>query len=156
MAKSKPRTDEQKKQAQDKRLQKEFGITLVERQVMERAQDFKCKLCDGPLDPPCVDHFHFKIKAFRHAGSDMLAMGLKWGAEVYDEKGRVMFFKHARTQAAAVADVRRAAMPWSIRGILCRHCNRALGVLERWFDAARTPDRVLPSLEYLRKRLTIE
>jgi hypothetical protein len=153
MAKGKARTAAQKELDKDKRLQSKYDITLVERTERARQQDNKCKICSGPLDPPCVDHFHFVVKAWRNTDSGMLSIGLKWYAESYDERMRAVNGKHASTKAAAIAGVKKETMRWSIRGLLCRHCNRALGMLERWFDAARTPDKVLPSLDYLRKRL---
>jgi hypothetical protein len=142
------RTAEQKKKDQDKRLQKKYGITLANRDERVRQQGSKCKICCGPLDPPCVDHFHFRVVATRAPRGG-------WFAVALDENGNMMNLGWAKAKATAIADAKRATMPWAIRGILCRHCNRALGMLERWFDAARHPDHVLPSLEYLRNRLKI-
>lgn len=153
MAKGKARTDAQKERDKDKRLQSEYHITLADRDERARQQNNQCKICHGPLEPPCVDHFHFSVKTFRHSDAGMAAIGMKWYAQAYDEFGRVICVMSAKTQTAAAGDVKAKMMPWAIRGLLCRHCNRAMGMLERWFDAARHPDNVLPTLDYLRARL---
>lgn len=150
MAKRKTRTDEEKTRDKDKRLRDKFGITLADRDERARQQDNKCKICGCPLDPPCVDHFHFRIQEFRNQEGAEFEAGFKWHAKAYDVRGNVFSVWHDKTKEAARAGVKKMAMPYSIRSLLCRHCNRALGVLERWFDAARYPDKVLPSLDYLR------
>ena len=147
------RSESQKTRDKDRRLQSKYHITLADRDERARQQDNKCKICGGPLNPPCIDHFHFTIKAWRNTDSGLLSVGLKWYAETYDERGQAVNGKHARTKETAIADVKYDTMKWSIRGLLCRYCNRRMGMIERWFDASRHPDNVLPYLKYLRDRL---
>lgn len=149
MATGKTRTNEEKNRATDKRLQHKFGITLADRTQRIQEQANKCKICGGPLDaygPPCIDHFHFFVKAER-----MTAMG--WRAQAFDECKQVKCSRLAATKAQAIADVKKAMMPWSIRGMLCWKCNRGLGFVERFFDAARHPEKLLAVIDYLRARL---
>ena len=148
------RSQIEKDRAANQRLQHKYGITLADRDERIRQQDNKCKICSGPLDPPCTDHFHFKIRTIRcKSDSDLSTINLKWAATSYDECGRAIFTKFARTKTVAIVDVKKETMPWSIRALLCRHCNRALGMLERWYDAARHPENVEAALNYLKSRL---
>jgi|SRR5579864_2351260 len=149
-------TVEERSRIKDLRLQRKFGITLAERDARAAEQNHKCKICGGPLDAhgyPCVDHFHFYIKAFRETDAGLLAMKLKWHAHAYDERRQEVFVRHAKTKAAAITAVKAAAMPWSIRGLLDGKCNYGLGCIERFFDAARHPENLLPVIEYLQARL---
>jgi hypothetical protein len=150
-------TPEARDRAKDKRLQSKYGITLAEREFRAVQQNHKCKICGGPLDAhghPCVDHFHFKITVVRVINPTILAMGMKWHANAYNEQGFTICTKYARTQMNARTDVKQSMMPWSIRGILCGKCNYGLGMVERFFDAAAHPENLLPVIEYLKSRLT--
>ena len=159
MAKTKKvSTDEEKRAAKDKRLRKKFGISIEEYDARAAKQNNKCAICGGPLDaygPPNVDHYHFYIEEFRSIESEMLALKLNWYAQAYDELGDVICVKRAKTRAAARQDVKAAMMPWSIRGLLCFKCNRGLGSIEKFFDAARHPERLFPVIDYLRARIKI-
>lgn len=140
--------------AKDKRLQKKYGITLANRDARIKEQGGKCKCCGGPLDrygPPHTDHFHFPIKAFR---ATTISDGIKWYAQAYDERGCVICVKRSRTKQAAIQDAKKAMLAWSVRGILCGKCNRGLGYIERFFDAAAHPENLLLVIAYLKSRLT--
>jgi hypothetical protein len=157
VAPRKARTGEEKERAQDLRLQRKYGITLADRTKRAEQQNYRCKVCGGPLDAhgyPCVDHFHFKIIVVRVSDPLILATGLKWRADAYNEQGSVICNKYEHTKTNARTAVKRAMMPWSIRGILCGKCNYGLGCVERFFDAAAHPENLLPAIEYLRARLT--
>jgi hypothetical protein len=149
-------TDEEKRNAKDKRLQRKFGINIQDRDRRVYEQNNLCKICGGALDAhgyPCLDHFHFKVIATRQSDALVLALGLKWFAQGFDEERKVVFTRHAKTKTAAIASVKQAMMPWSIRGVLCGKCNYGLGCIERFFDAARHPENLLPVIEYLSARL---
>lgn len=145
-------TDEERKRAQDKRLQREYGITLAERDEIAQRQDNKCLICSGPLTPPCVDHFHFRVEVI-NAIDPTTQVIVGWTAYSLDEQGKIVYLYTSPTKKHAIAEVKKLTMPWAIRGLLCRHCNRALGMLERWFDAARGLNKVQASLDYLSGRL---
>ena len=143
-------TPEERERAKDKRIQSKFGITLADRNRRAEEQGHKCKICGGPLDaygPPNIDHFHFYVKAARCPDG--------WEAQSFDERRQVVYSRRAKTKAAAIECVKRDTMPWSIRGLLCFKCNRGLGSIERFFDAARTPENLLSVIAYLRARLNV-
>lgn len=149
-------TAEARDRAKDKRLQRKYGITLAERNERERNQEGKCKVCGGPLNAfgPCaVDHFHFRVRAFRNQEPALLSLKLKWHAQGYNELGQVILVKHAWTKAQAIADVKQEMLPWSVRGLLCFKCNYGIGCVERFFDAAAHPENLFPVVDYLRERL---
>jgi 5-methylcytosine-specific restriction endonuclease McrA len=154
---SKPKTEAQKKQAQDKRLQKTYGITLADRDERIHQQNGQCKICGGALDaygPPNVDHFHFKVRTYRCPPSTPLNPSAKWFSQAYDETGRVMCTSYpAKTKEQAIKNATQRALPQSVRGLLCFKCNKGLGYIERFFNAAAHPDHLLPVIDYLRARL---
>lgn len=150
MALRQARTAAQKDRASDLRLQRKYGITLANRCAREAEQGEKCAICGGPLDPPCVDHFHYRVSTCRVDG---MAGGIKWNAQSIDEAGECVFMRFGTTKVGAIAAVREATASWSIRGILCRTCNRGLGYVERWFNAARNPEILQAIHLYLAVRL---
>ena len=155
MARTEKTAADKKDRAKDRRLRKKFGISLEEHNLRRANQRDRCAICAGPLDaygPAHTDHFHFKVKAFR--ATQPCPKDLKWYAQAYDERGRVVFLQRAGTKEQAVKAVRTVAMPWSIRGLLCFKCNKGLGSIERFFDAASHPENLLPVIEYLKNRLT--
>jgi Recombination endonuclease VII len=141
---------EKAERAKDKRLRKKFGITLERFNQYRSDQCDRCKICGGSLfayGPPHTDHFHFKIEA-------MGTKGQEWTATALDELGTPVFAASSSTKAGAVKEVKLLAMPWSVRGLLCFKCNKALGVIARLLGAESNPDILLSVREYLIKRLT--
>lgn len=155
MAERKARTDAEKERAKDLRLQRTYGITLARRNEIAIEQNHRCKMCGGPLDafgPANVDHFHFRTTCVRHLNT-VLNIYEGWCAVGYDEENRPICIRHASTQKAALAEVRQVMLPWAVRGLLCAKCNRGSGMTERFFDAAREPDRLQMVIAYYKLRL---
>ena len=149
-------TLEEKLRAQDKRLQRKYGITLEERDNRARQQNHNCKICRGSLvayGHACVDHFHFPIDVCRVDEMDAAPAGMKWIARVYNERKHLHAVAFGITKTGARAEVKKMCGPWSVRGLLCFKCNYAIGVIEKFFDAARHPEHLLPVIEYFRARL---
>ena len=147
MAVRKVPTEAQKNAAKDKRLQKKYGITLAQQNEMRDKQDNRCKICGVPFSadiPACTDHFHFKVRSVK------LAKGY-WKAVAFMEKES--FSASGTTKKESVENVRFIVTPSSVRGLLCIRCNRGLGYLERFFDAASHPDNLIPVMNYLWARL---
>ena len=144
-------TVEARDRAKDKRLQSKYGITLARQNEIRAEQNNQCKTCKVDFtaeNPPCTDHFHFKVDAHKFGKH-------KWHAYSMDERGPVSAISSGihSTKAAAVAEMKRIMAPRSVRGLLCRKCNRGLGYIERFFNAARRPENLLPVIEYLSARL---
>jgi predicted lipoprotein with Yx(FWY)xxD motif len=144
-------TTEKRDRAKDKRLQTKYGITLARQNELRAEQDNRCKICRVEFtaeNPPCTDHFHYKIITRK--------LGKKnWSAYGYDEGVIVaMSTAWSPTKQAAVAGMKILMGPGSVRGLLCRKCNRGLGYIERFFNAARRPENLTPVQEYFRSRFT--
>jgi hypothetical protein len=147
-------TPEEREREKDRRLQHKYNITLAGRNQLAVEQNFKCKICGGPLDqfgPCCVDHYHFKVRASLEIHP--YSKDVKWLAQTYNEQGNIVDVRHAKTKAVAISDAKRAGLKWAIRGLLCVKCNYGLGCVERFFDAAAHPENLDPVRTYLSNRL---
>ena len=144
MAKAKAATAEQKRErAKDRRLQKTYGITLDQYNEILKAQDGKCAICGRPATDFTVslnvDHKHFKIEAKRLVFPPAnIYPPAKWAAFVHDFD----FVAYGATKQEVIKMAKDAAMPYSVRGLLCpgRHmgCNRLLGRVDKpvWLQRA--------------------
>lgn len=144
-------SSEKADRAKDQRLRKKFGITLEDFNRRREEQHHACKCCGRALiQPPHVDHLHFKIRAERNP----IYSG--WDAWAYHDQFQFIVGPcWENTKQAAIDRVRALAMPLSIRGILCSQCNRGLGKLEdpRFFHG--DPVRIRQAADYLESfRLT--
>jgi hypothetical protein len=133
--------EEKKLRAKDQRLQKNYLITLETRNKIAAEQDYKCGICGRPENPDAplnLDHKHFRVEAKRLAGPPPEFPEARWMAIVREFD----LLAYAKTKKAAIAEVRAAALPRSVRGLLCpgryRGCNRRLGNVDdpQWLRAA--------------------
>jgi hypothetical protein len=101
-------------------------------------QDGKCAACGRPPKDKNLnlDHEHFTVDAFRGTYGD----ADKWVARATFKDGRWVS-KTGATRAVAIARTRSAALPLSVRGLLCpgryAGCNRKLGRIDdiNWLKA---------------------
>lgn len=142
----------------NKYLLKRFNITLDQKETMRRAQNDLCLICGKPLDTygPCnVDHYHAHLDVV-HAETPLwsdLRLNFKWEAWMTDELGVRHFLAADKTKAGARRKAMRIAMPQLIRALLCVKCNKGLGYIERFFDAARHPENLDAVKAYFVRRL---
>ena len=122
-----------KEKAKDKRLQKKYGWTLSQYKALLELQDGKCGICGRVLGENAnVDHEHFQVPTIK-TKNDWLA----WSTL------KVFHVVQGKTKAEAIAKAKQAAMPLSVRGLLCpgrhyRGCNRLLGRVDnvQWLEKA--------------------
>lgn len=117
--------------AKDRRLRKQYRWTLEMYNILGEYQKWRCAACgrEAKTMPLNVDHFHFKVLSYR---SPLGFPSGKWTAVTNVNGHHIMTF--ANTKVAAEQLVRDAALPLSVRGLLCAGryagCNRKLGRID--------------------------
>jgi hypothetical protein len=135
------KTQAQLDRATDLRLQKAYGISLREYEVMLYCAGGGCQICGKPPGSKRlhVDHDHGwkKVKIVSKKYPDA------WNAKaVYHGKE---FNADKKTKSTAIRDIRIQLKRASVRGILCAWCNRGL----RYYRD--TPELMQNAAAYLRK-----
>jgi Recombination endonuclease VII len=127
--------------AKAKRLYKAYRWTWAMYWALGVKQGWKCAICgrtakNAPLN---VDHEHFKIHVGRN-GSGL------WEASTM-VAGRFIVGPPRKFKKEAVDEIWEAAIPLSVRGLLCpgrhRGCNRLLGRVD-------SPEWLAAALEYVK------
>lgn len=140
----------------NKYLLKKFNITLEDKEQRHFQQGGVCPVCNGPLDahgPSNVDHYHARFEARRAEVWEDLNLPWRWVAFIADEQGTRRFETPGKTKVEALRKCKALALPWLIRGLLCAKCNKGLGYIERFFDAARFPNNLDAIKAYFLHRL---
>ena len=148
--------DAKKLRAKGQRLWKCYRWTIAMRTALFVAQNGCCATCgrpENPEHPLNMDHEHFLVDAVKR-----LHLSDKWIARATFKDGRY-FEEVGPTRAVAVDRARNAALPHSVRGLLCpgrqRGCNRLLGrvdsiqLLENFLKYLKDP----PAKKILEKSL---
>jgi hypothetical protein len=137
--KAKPKTQEQKDQATDKRLLKGYGRGLDWYNQQLKKQNGGCAVCyDGPgtrrlnIDH---DHHYVDVKIISEKFKDGWSATATYNGEEY-----VGFNKK---KSLAIRKVKDDLLRESVRGLLCHRCNRALIMLRD------KPDLVRKAADYL-------
>jgi hypothetical protein len=78
-----------------------------------------------------------------------------WEAQGFDEHRRMICYRRSLTKEGAKLAVKKIMLPWSVRGLCCFKCNRGMGVVEKFFDAARHPENLLRLIDYYSARLKL-
>jgi hypothetical protein len=137
---AKLKTPEQKEKERDKRLQKTYGISSFEYELLLLEQNYGCAICgsDGGERRLHVDHDHsytkVKIKSTKEDHgweAETIYRGLHWT-------------DYGTTKSEAIQNLRRVLQKASIRALLCWPCNRAL---QAWRDK---PELMELAAQYLR------
>jgi len=126
----------EQEKAKDKRLRKQYGWTLEMYNALGEFQGWRCAGC-GRLSktaPLNVDHKHFHVEAERVGPNRIPEYAFstaKWYASVHEFPDIEVW---GMTRKAVEQEARKAALPRSVRGLLCAGryagCNRKLGRID--------------------------
>ena len=113
-----PLTPQEK--AKDRRLWKCYRWTLARYNALGELQGWRCYGCGKHKDEKSLnlDHEHFRITACRVV-SPRPPFDKWWEATTTLKDGRY-FFGTGHTRVQAIANLKNAALPNSVRGFLCR------------------------------------
>ena len=153
MAGSQGKSQTQKDRSRNNYYRRQFGITLENYNRRLAEQNGRCKICGRcPFNGQAnlaVDHKHFRVESYRE-----LKMFIPGWRSTVAEYGVEVW---AKTKAESVKLAKIAAMPKSIRGLLCFFCNKfIMGACDRhWVKELRgKPELFTLAEKYLRNSLT--
>ena len=130
MATGKARTIEEKERDRDKRYQQKYRVTRAVYDQIGEKQGWRCGSCGRPASdftvPLQIDHEHFKVTLARSPETGWLAFTTL-------RERKLCFW--GKTQKQAKALLMDAALPLSVRGLLCpgryTGCNRLMGRVDK-------------------------
>lgn len=111
-------------------IKRKYGITLVEREEIMKAEDYKCPGCGRDLREcrPEVDHEHVTNKMII-----VVKVPGGWAGQVILQGGHIIA-GIGKTKEQMIKNVKENAKRPSVRGVLCggryAGCNRKLGRLD--------------------------
>lgn len=141
MVRPETKTAEQKERDRDKRYRKAYRIGLDTYNKIGESQHWRCGACGRHQSEFTVslnvDHEHFKIMLEKKTDLD----GSKyWVASTYIRWRDAHLSQTGKTQKTAKENLKRYALPLSIRGLLCpgryTGCNRLMGRIDHpeWLE----------------------
>ena len=139
MGKSKPRTEEQIRRADDARLKRTYNITSEDREYLEKKKDGKCWISGRPPGTRrlSVDHDH----SWKKVKIDTIHWEEGWTA--YATYNGVEYTAYSRKKSLAICELKRKLLRASVRGLLSYNINAGL---QKFSDS---PELLRAAADYL-------